>query len=642
MRRALAILLSLAMLFALAGCAAPAQEEPQQTAQAPADAAENPGTDVQPATAPKFQAGSYTGTTDGFGGPITLEFVLSENAIESVTVVESSETLGIGQLALEKLTAQVVEYQSIGLDSVSGATVTSTAFFAVAEDCLSQAGGDLEALKKPVERAVSTEVSRLEADVVVVGAGLSGLCSAVSAVENGASVIVLEKLAVTGGSAKASLGSYLICEVPENEGYHVSEEEDTLDAAMERWMDYQANSVRVSPYPDEERLKEQLVQSMFTIGWLETQGASFTPKSPIAERGMAMAQGDVVTDSTDGRAAAKILNRLKAVAEEKGVQIYTETPATELIEENGVIAGVRADSPSGPVEVRARNVILASGGFACNGEMFSELIPEIPEVFTISSVGNTGDGIAMAQAVGAAVFEDAWVNPCWPAPANAFHQANPNATVFQYSNSPIEGVSEDTYHRLMVDKEGNRFMNEAAHYALQILTLARLEAGPYWSLYNGLTGVALEIAESGLSTGAVVKGSTIEEVAQTAGVDPVNLQKSVDAYNAACEAGEDGEFGKSAEYLDKPIGEGPYYMIQIIPACSDTLGGVKTNSSRQVLREDGSVIEGLYAVGAMSNKYYYNQLYFSGSALTFSSTDGRIAGAHAAGVEDPMSCRPAA
>lgn len=129
----------------------------------------------------------------------------------------------------------------------------------------------------------------------------------------------------------------------------------------------------------------------------------------------------------------------------------------------------------------------------------------------------------------------------------------------------------------------------------------------------------------------MVKGSTIEEVAQTAGVDPVNLQKSVDAYNAAREAGEDGEFGKSAEYLDKPIGEGPYYMIQIIPACSDTLGGVKTNSSRQVLREDGSVIEGLYAVGAMSNKYYYNQLYFSGSALTFSSTDGRIAGAPCGG-----------
>lgn len=185
MRRALAILLSLAMLFALAGCAAPAQEEPQQTAQAPADAAENPGTAVQPASAPKFQAGNYTSTTDGFGGPVTLEFVLSENTIESVTVVESSETLGIGQLALEKLTAQAVEYQSIGLDSVSGATVTSTAFFAVAEDCLSQAGGDLETLKKPVERAVSTEVSRLEADVVVVGAGLSGLCSAVSAVENG-------------------------------------------------------------------------------------------------------------------------------------------------------------------------------------------------------------------------------------------------------------------------------------------------------------------------------------------------------------------------------------------------------------------------------------------------------------------------
>ena len=93
-------------------------------------------------------------------------------------------------------------------------------------------------------------------------------CSAVSAVENGASVIVLEKLAVTGGSAKASLGSYLICEVPENEGYHVSEEKDSLDAAMERWMDYQANSVRVSPYPDEMCIRDR--------GW---------PGHPPAEHG---------------------------------------------------------------------------------------------------------------------------------------------------------------------------------------------------------------------------------------------------------------------------------------------------------------------------------------------------------------------
>lgn len=91
---------------------------------------------------------------------------------------------------------------------------------------------------------------------------------------------MLEKLAVTGGSAKASLGSYLICEVPENEGYHVSEEKDTLDAAVERWMDYQANSVRVSPYPDEERLKEQLVQSMFTIGLARDPGSQLYPQIP--------------------------------------------------------------------------------------------------------------------------------------------------------------------------------------------------------------------------------------------------------------------------------------------------------------------------------------------------------------------------
>ena len=614
MKRVLSFLVCFVMLFALIGCSEQA---------------------VQPQNAGlKFTAGTYTATAKGFGGPITIEFVVSDSAIESVNVLESSETLGIGQLALERLTAEVVEYQSIGLDSVSGATITSNAFFAIAEDALTQAGADLAALKKPVEKAVSSEVKKLEADVVVVGAGLSGLCAAVSAAENGAKVIVLEKLAVTGGSAKASLGSYMVCEVPENEGHHVSDEPDTLDAAMERWLNYQKNSTRESIYPDVERVREQLIQSMFTISWLKSFGASFAPKSPIAERGMAMAQVDVASDKTDGKPAAKVLNLLKQVALDHGAEIYTETPATELIQENGAVVGVKATSPTGPVEVRAKNVILATGGFPNNQEMIAEMIPELTEVFSIASVGNTGDGIRMAKEVGAALFEDAWVIPSWPGPTNAFFAANSNATIFQNSNSPIEGVSDDTYHRLVVDKDGNRFMNEAAHYSLQVVTMARLKAGPYWAFYNGLEGIALETAESGLATGTVVKGNTIEEVAKAAGVDAANLQKAVDQYNQACETGVDEAFGKSKDYLDKPIGEGPYYMIQIIPSCSDTLGGVKTNLNRQVLREDGSVIQGLYAVGAMNNKYYYNQMYFSGSSLTFSSTDGRIAGAHAAGVED--------
>ena len=638
MKRALSLILSLLLALSLAACAPAANTEqpaPTETAQpteAPASAT--------PADA-KFTPGTYTATADGFGGPITISVTTSESAIESVDVLENSETLGIGQVALEKLPAQVVETQSIGLDAVSGATVTSTAFFAMMEDCLTQAGADLEALKTPVAQAVSGETQQLTADVVVVGAGLSGLASAASAAQNGAKVVVLEKLAVTGGSAKASLGSYMVCQIPENEGHHVTDEPDTLEAALTRWEDYQANSARTSPYPDEERLSWQLIQTMFTVDWLQSFGASFTAKTSIPERGMAMLQADVPSDTSGGRAAAKVMNLLKEKAMEMGAEIYTETPATELIEEGGKVVGVRAEGPSSPVEVRAKSVILATGGFSCNEELVAELIPELKGLVTIASVGNTGDGIPMAEAVGAVTFEDAWVIPAWPSPSGAFLAVNKNAAVFQYSNSPIEGVAEPTYNRLMVDKDGNRFMNEAAHYALQIITMAKLQSGPYYAVYSGLEGTAKDIAESGLGSGAVFKGETLEEAAKAAGLNAENVLAAAAKYDEACAAGEDGEFGKTAEYLDHPVGEtGPFYLIEIVSACSDTLGGVKTNEHLQVIREDGSVIEGLYAVGSMNNKYYYNQLYFSGSALMFSSTDGRIAGAHAAGVAD-ASLRPA-
>ena len=192
--------------------------------------------------------------------------------------------------------------------------------------------------------------------------------------------------------------------------------------------------------------------------------------------------------------------------------------------------------------------------------------------------------------------------------------------------------SESSYHRLMVDMSDSRFLNEAEHYALQNIEFVKNDANwPFWAVYDGLNETAAAVAEDGLQTGTVVKGDTLEEAAKAAGIDPEAFIATVEKYNAICAKGEDDEFGKPASYLDKPIGsEGPYYLVQMVNSGADTLGGVKTSDNREVLREDGSIIDGLYAVGAMTNKYYYNQLYFSGSSLTFCTIDGRIAGQHAA------------
>ena len=114
-------------------------------------------------------------------------------------------------------------------------------------------------------------------------------------------------------------------------------------------------------------------------------------------------------------------------------------------------------------------------------------------------------------------------------------------------------------------------------------------------------------------------------------MDPAVLEATVARYTQLAQAGNDEDFGKKAERLNPIVQEGPYYLVRFVGAFSGTLGGVKTNDNFQAIRADGSVIDGLYAVGEMANRFCYNQMYFSGSSLTFSATMGRIAGAHAAG-----------
>ena len=345
-------------------------------------------------------------------------------------VVGEKETIGVGSIAIEKLPGAMVDAQSVLVDSVTSATVTSTAILAGAKDCVEQAGMADTFCVAVEKAAVSTEVKRYEADVVVVGGGMSGMSAALSAANNGASVFLMEKLPMTGGNAKSAAGNYMVAELPEN-GFQVSDVPDTL------------------------------------------------------------------------------------------------------------------------------------------------------------------------------------------------------ANVFQENNSPID-ESESSYYRLGANRRGERYQNEAGQYATQLLTLTYGGEHPYYALYDSLDERVTEIAESGLDCGAVIKGETLEELAQNAGFDKDTFLATVARYNEMCEKGVDDDFGKDAEHL-KAVGEnGPYYLVEMCPAGSDTLSGVKTDANFRALNADGQPIEGLYAVGSMSLGIFYNQYYFSGSALTFSATSGRIAGADAA------------
>lgn len=394
-----------------------------------------------------FKAGTYAATADGFHGPVTLGFTVSDTAIEDIRIIESAESLGAGATALETLSAAVLETQSLAVDSVSGATFTSLAFFTAAEDALAQAGADVSALQKPLESGKTDEVTTRDVDVVVVGSGIAGMAAAVSAAENGASVLVLEKLGLKGGNAKFSMGSFMYCQVPENADFHMFEDTaDTLDQAKARWSDYQAESDNDSIYPDYDRLGQNLIQTMYTFDWMKNLGVTLTLDESFSETGrMSMAQSDVATDTSAGTPAAKVLQLFGNVVEEKGGEVLINTPVTELIIEDGKVTGVKADSPEGPLEVHAGAVILAAGGFTANDEMVAERLPFIDELFYSGARGATGDGIRMAEAAGAVPFEDAWIVPTFVAPSNKFYFANHYNQIFSAENSPLENVKEYTY-----------------------------------------------------------------------------------------------------------------------------------------------------------------------------------------------------
>ncbi len=574
-------------------------------------------------------AGTYTATANSYGGLLTLTVTVSENAITGIEVVENFDTFAIGSIAIDTLPEEIIANQSTGVDTVTGASLTTNAIKSAVRDCLTQAGATTAQFSTPVVHEKNAEPKVLHTDIVVVGSGLSGTTAAMRAIELGANVIMLEKLSITGGSAKNSLGTFMICEVDENEGYHLTEEEDTLDAAVTRWMEYQSVSYRESIYPDIDRLKFQLVQSMFTINWLVEQGATVIPYQGIADRGMAMVRLDVES-IPEGTRAGKLLTLLRDKCIDQGMELYTDTRATELIVENGKVVGVRAETKTGELDVYADSVILSTGGYSENPDLLNRLIPELPEVSSYASVGNTGDGLLMAEAIGAALYEDQWIHNGRPRCSALMHSQSMYCDIFMQDASPIEGLDETTYRRLVVDSDGNRFMNEAQAYSSQDMAMFKLNNAPYWCLYTDLSEKAAEIAEQGIDCGEVIKGDSIREVAEKAGMNVDTFEATVNRYKEIVAAGEDIDFGKKAEYLI-PISEaGPYYLVRILPGCCDTLGGVVTDANQHVLREDGSIIEGLYATGAMTNGVYYNQYYFSGTQLTFGATSGKIAGEQAA------------
>ncbi len=466
------------------------------------------------------------------------------------------------------------------------------------------------ACSKSASGDVARSGTEMTTDVVVIGAGGTGLAAAASAHEQGAAVIVLEKLPFAGGSTALSGGGISAT----GTRFQVAEGiEDTKQSWMDLWVERQAVGNPDGMYPDYDRVDEFMDEAVVTTEWLvdyighEYGFIAGFGLDPVRRLHFSK------TDGTVGGGAALTAN-IDRFLRDEGVQILTETPARELItDDDGNVVGVVAENSDGEMVIHAKKVILATGGYAQSEDLLERFIPEVAGSTELSAaaVGTTGDGIVMAEAVGAALYEEPWDIGL--------------GTASKIDNT--DSIMMD-WSKVYVNSKGERFTNEQVHYA--IATNEIIDAEEPWLIFDSSEANSELVAavEAALPTEEAVKGGSFEELARMMGVPVGAFVGTMATFNAGVKSGNDG-MGKDPEFL-VAVDTAPYYALKIYPKTMGTFAGVKTDELFRVVREDGSVINNLYAGGEMANKVLYNRVYMSGSAVQFALTSGRLAGKHAA------------
>ena len=576
MKRTLSLLLAFVMVLGLVACGG---NTAQETTAAATAASEEAGI---------YTPGTYTGTAAGKNGDIKVEVTFSANAIDSVKVVEHSETAGISDGAIENIPAAIVENQSLAVDTVSGATITSDAILKAVADAVAQAGGDVEALKNVAAPAGEKEAKELSADVIVVGGGGAGMAAATRLAQLGKSVILVEKSGFLGGAISVSGGNQVVM------GSQLQIDNGVADDSVESMVaDFEANGANKN---NKEILTLFAENVGATTDWL-VASCGITFEEGLHQLGEYSHNRELAY--TGG--GAGFAEAMRKAVEEAGVQVLLNTKAESLIADNGTVTGVKAASSDADYTLTAGDVVLATGGYGANKDMLTD---EMKSALYYGPASSTGEGIQMAQAVGAQT-------------ANMeYGKRYPNGIEVSegMAKSTIAGnIVGWTMSAILVNKDGNRVVNEKASNRTILEEELKQEGGELYLLLDAETFEAwkAKLAPAGISDADIEKyleangtttpvfahGETLEEAAAAAGINADNLKATVEKYNGFVAKGSDDDFGRAATYLTKTIGEGPYYIVEQKPRFATTMGGLVINTSMQVLNEAGEPISGLYAAG---------------------------------------------
>lgn len=593
-------------------------------------------------------SGDFTGTAKGFGGDVSVTLTLTDGAITGCTAEGKDETQGVGSEAIAQMPGKIAESGSIAVDGVSGATATSTAIKEAAAAALTAAGLNPDDYKTAVEKDAAAEDSTVDADVVVVGAGGAGMTAAITAAGEGKSVVILESQSMVGGNSVRATGGMNAAKTvyqDENEFGESAGVEKTLKTAAEKyadnetitalaktvseqWAAYQANptgyfdSVELMELDtmiggkginDPELVETLCANSADAIDWLDEHGITLHNVSSFGGASVKRIHRPVNAEGKTVSVGSYMIPLLQENCEKAGVKMMLDTTATEILTDaTGAAVGVKATGASGEtVTVNAKAVVLATGGFGANLDMVVKYKPELKGFMTTNAPGIQGQGIEMAQAIGAATvdMDQIQIHPTV--------EANTAALI-------TEGLRGDG--AILINEEGKRFIDEVG--TRDVVSAAEIaQTGSYsWLVVDQAMVDASSVIQGYIKKGYTVTGATYEELGKAMGVDAAAFAETMEKWNGYVEAKNDPDFGRTS--FANPLNTAPYYAVKVTAGVHHTMGGLKINANTEVLNEKGEVIPGLFAAGEVTGGVHgANRL--GGNAVADFTVFGRIAGAAA-------------
>jgi len=570
----------------------------------------------------------YETVGQGKAGDVHVKVNIEGGKILSVELGQHQETPGIFEPAAERVPAAIVANQSINVDGVSGATMTSDAIKEAVTKALVLAGLNPDDFRKAEAKSGDGVVHEESAKVVVVGGGAAGMMAAIKLARGGIDVLVIEKGATIGVANGWNCGGPMATNtsIQKAEGVTVTDEMLFNDLTEDAYLTSDSRLVRRVLARTGEAVELQLSTGMEMFLRPDNYGAGY--RSRHGYQGQKSDRPGFIVDAYT----------------KAGGRLMCETTGESLIMENGDVKGVIARKSDGStLKIKADAVLLATGGYLGNQSLIKEHWGDI----TVNPLGNTlstGDGLRMGKEAGGMEEESSFAMI-----SNEFGGSNKKGGGWQRSNG---AMTIGIYGGLLVDPNGERFFNEyyMANQPLSVGGEAVLRAGKFYAVIDqafvdaistiGLwgylgnpedwyvgrmtaKGVVLKTLPEDLAKavaqGWAVKADSIEECAAFFGMK--KLAETVKTYNAYCEAGRDEDYFKNPVFL-KPVTKAPFYVVEYEPSAWGTLGGLRTDSCLRVLHKDLTPVKGLYAAGVDAGSLYcqpYYQVEGTAVGLAFGS-----------------------